>query len=68
MGGMWIALLVAYLLAFVKAWSFPRNWQVPLFVAGVVMILLGSLLRRYCWRMLGEYFTGDVRATRINPS
>jgi protein-S-isoprenylcysteine O-methyltransferase Ste14 len=67
MGGMWIALLVAYLLAFVKAWSFPRNWQVPLFVVGVVMILLGSLLRRYCWRTLGEYFTGDVRARADQP-
>jgi protein-S-isoprenylcysteine O-methyltransferase Ste14 len=65
--GMWIALLAAYLLAFVKAWSFPRNWQVPLFVAGVVMILLGSLLRRYCWRTLGEYFTGDVRARADQP-
>jgi protein-S-isoprenylcysteine O-methyltransferase Ste14 len=64
---MWIALLAAYLLAFVKAWSFPRNWQVPLFVAGVVMILLGSLLRRYCWRTLGEYFTGDVRARADQP-
>jgi protein-S-isoprenylcysteine O-methyltransferase Ste14 len=67
MFGMWIALVVGYLLAFVKAWSFPRNWQVPLFVAGVLMILLGSLLRRYCWRTLGKYFTGDVRARPDQP-
>jgi protein-S-isoprenylcysteine O-methyltransferase Ste14 len=62
MGGMWTALLIAYPLAFVKVWSFPQAWRTPLFVAGVLMILLGSLLRRYCFRTLGEYFTGDVKA------
>jgi protein-S-isoprenylcysteine O-methyltransferase Ste14 len=60
--GMWAALFVAFPLAFVKAWTFPRNWQLPLFIAGLLMMFLGSLLRRYCWRTLGEYFTGDVRA------
>ena len=67
LGGMWIALFVAFLLAFVKAWSFPRSAQLPLFVIGVLMIVLGSLLRRYCWRTLGEYFTGDVRAKPNQP-
>ena len=62
LGGMWVALLIAYPLAFVKAWAFPQSWQLPLFVVGVLMIFLGSVLRRYCWRTLGEYFTGDVRA------
>ena len=64
---MWTALLIAYPLAFVKAWSFPQNWRTPLFVAGVLMILLGSLLRRYCSRTLGEYFTGDVKARADQP-
>jgi protein-S-isoprenylcysteine O-methyltransferase Ste14 len=63
LGGMWLALLVAYPLAFVKTWAFPQRWQLPLFVVGVLLIVLGSVLRRYCWRTLGEYFTGDVRAT-----
>jgi protein-S-isoprenylcysteine O-methyltransferase Ste14 len=27
----------------------------------------GSLLRRYCWRTLGEYFTGDVQARANQP-
>jgi protein-S-isoprenylcysteine O-methyltransferase Ste14 len=67
MGGMWVALLVAYVLPFVSAGSFPRRWQLPLFAAGVLMIVLGSLLRRYCFRTLGEYFTGDVRAARDQP-
>ena len=67
LGGTMAASLLAYPAAFVKAWSFPSSWQVPLFVAGVLMILLGSLLRRYCWRTLGDYFTGDVTARPDQP-
>jgi protein-S-isoprenylcysteine O-methyltransferase Ste14 len=67
LGGTTLAILLAYPAAFVESWSFPKNWQVPLFVAGVLFILLGSLLRRYCWRVLGEYFTGDVTAKPDQP-
>jgi protein-S-isoprenylcysteine O-methyltransferase Ste14 len=67
LGGMWIALMLAFPLAFVRAWMFPRRVQLPLFAIGISMILLGSLLRRYCWRTLGEYFTGDVRARHDQP-
>jgi protein-S-isoprenylcysteine O-methyltransferase Ste14 len=67
LAGMWVALLLAFLLAFIKAWAFPPRWQLPLFVTGVLMIVLGSLLRRYCWRTLGEYFTGDVKARADQP-
>jgi protein-S-isoprenylcysteine O-methyltransferase Ste14 len=67
LGGTAMASFLAYPAAFVNAWSFPKNWQVPLFVAGVLLIILGSLLRRYCWRVLGEYFTGDVKARPDQP-
>lgn len=67
MAGNSIAMGLAYPLAFVRAWSFPANWQVPLFVVGVLMVFLGSVLRRYCWRTLGEYFTGDVKARADQP-
>ena len=67
LGGMWIALFVAFPLAFVKAGQFSARSQLPLFAVGITMILLGSLLRRYCWRTLGEYFTGDVRAREDQP-
>jgi protein-S-isoprenylcysteine O-methyltransferase len=67
LGGMWMALIIAYPLAFVKAWAFPQRWQLPLFIVGVLLIVLGSLLRRYCWRTLGEYFTGDVKARPDQP-
>lgn len=67
LGGMWVTLLAAYPIAFVKAWSFPSSWQLSLFAAGVLLIFLGSLLRRYCFRTLGQYFTGDVRTTPDQP-
>jgi protein-S-isoprenylcysteine O-methyltransferase Ste14 len=67
LGGMWIVLLASYALAFVTGWGFPPRLQLPLFAAGTSLILLGSLLRRYCWRTLGEYFTGDVRARHDQP-
>jgi protein-S-isoprenylcysteine O-methyltransferase Ste14 len=67
LGGMWIALFLAFPLAFVRAWSFPRRAQLPLFVAGLLFIVLGSLLRRYCFSTLGEFFTGDVRARKDQP-
>jgi protein-S-isoprenylcysteine O-methyltransferase Ste14 len=60
LAGMGLASFIAYPIAFVKAWSFPQSWHVPLFAVGVLLMILGSLLRRFCWRTLGEYFTGDV--------
>lgn len=63
----WIALLIAYPIAFVRAWSFPERAQLPLFIVGVLMLISGSLLRRYCWRTLGKYFTGDVQARHDQP-
>jgi protein-S-isoprenylcysteine O-methyltransferase len=67
LGGMWIALLIAFGLAFVRAWSFPSGAQLPLFAVGLSLIILGSMLRRYCFRTLGQYFTGDVRARSDQP-
>jgi protein-S-isoprenylcysteine O-methyltransferase Ste14 len=67
LAGTGVASLIAYPLAFVEALSFPRSWHLPLFVAGVLLMFLGSVLRRYCWRTLGEYFTGDVRARADQP-
>lgn len=63
----WIALVIAFPIAFVRAWSFSERAQLPIFVAGTVIMVLGSLLRRYCWRTLGKYFTGDVQAQRDQP-
>jgi protein-S-isoprenylcysteine O-methyltransferase len=67
LGGMWIALMLGFLLSFVNAGSFPPDAQLPVFVIGVVLMILGSLLRRWCFRTLGQYFTGDVKATADQP-
>lgn len=67
LGGQYVAILSAFGIAFVAGFAFPTRFQVPLFAAGISLILLGSLLRRYCWRTLGEYFTGDVRARADQP-
>jgi protein-S-isoprenylcysteine O-methyltransferase Ste14 len=45
----------------------PEESRVVVFYLGVLLIFLGSVLRRICWRTLGEYFTGDVRAKAGQP-
>jgi protein-S-isoprenylcysteine O-methyltransferase Ste14 len=60
-GGM-IALLLAFPLAWVRALRVPAALDLVAFFVGVGTIVAGSLLRRHCWRLLGESFTGDVRA------
>ena len=67
LGGMWIALMLGFLLSFVRAGSFPRGAQLPVFSIGVALLILGSLLRRWCFRTLGQYFTGDVKASVDQP-
>lgn len=62
-----IALVLAFPLAFLDRWSFPASVCRELFISGLVLLVLGSLLRRYCWRTLGEYFTGDVQARAGQP-
>ena len=67
LGGMWIALTLGFFLSFVRVGSFPPGARIPVFVAGVVLLILGSLLRRWCFRTLGQYFTGDVKARADQP-
>jgi protein-S-isoprenylcysteine O-methyltransferase Ste14 len=63
MVGMNVAFLGAFFLAWVPALRISSAYIVPTFWLGIVLIISGSLLRRHCFRMLGESFTGDVRAT-----
>jgi protein-S-isoprenylcysteine O-methyltransferase Ste14 len=67
LGGMWIALMLGFGLSFVRTGSFPRGAQLPIFFIGVALMILGSMLRRWCFRTLGEYFTGDVKARTDQP-
>jgi protein-S-isoprenylcysteine O-methyltransferase Ste14 len=61
------ALVLAFPLAFFDPWPFPESIHPESFAAGMLLVVLGSLLRRYCWRTLGEYFTGDVQARAGQP-
>ena len=67
LGGQMLALMVAIAASAFRVWQFPARLVLPLFEVGIVLILLGSLLRRYCTRTLGEYFTGDVRTRSSQP-
>jgi protein-S-isoprenylcysteine O-methyltransferase Ste14 len=67
MAGMSLALVLAFPLAFLEQSSFPAARHREFFVAGLLLLTLGSLLRRYCWRTLGEYFTGDIQARAGQP-
>lgn len=58
--GTGIAFLAAFPLAWVPALQIHER-RVGVFLVGVVLLVLGSVLRRHCWRMLGPAFTGDVR-------
>lgn len=65
--GMWIGLLISFPIAFVKVLRFPPAANLAAFCIGTGLLVSGSLLRRHCWRVLGEYFTGDVKARADQP-
>src|SRR5207244_11386939 len=37
------------------------SFRTPIYVAGIGCLVAGGLLRRHCFRMLGDSFTYDVR-------
>jgi len=57
-----IASLVAFAIAWAPFGRVSTDLRTVVFGVGILLIILGSLLRRHCWRMLGSSFTGDVRA------
>ena len=56
-----LGMLAAFLLAPRELGQLPRLARIVCFWTGLALLVAGSLLRRHCWRMLGESFTGDVR-------
>jgi protein-S-isoprenylcysteine O-methyltransferase Ste14 len=65
--GQWIGMLLAFSIAWIRPLRVPAAANVPVFCAGTAVIIAASLLRRHCFRVLGEYFTGDVRARADQP-
>jgi protein-S-isoprenylcysteine O-methyltransferase Ste14 len=62
----WIGMLGAFMVAGIQA-CVIRSGEKVWFVAGLVTVVAGSLLRRHCWRMLGKHFTGNVKASADQP-
>jgi protein-S-isoprenylcysteine O-methyltransferase Ste14 len=61
-----VGLNAAFFAAFALAWVpvlLIMTQRVFVFFLGVALMIAGSLLRRHCFRMLGNSFTGDVRAS-----
>ena len=65
--GMWLAIAVAFPLAWVAVLRFPPFLQAVMFVLGTAIVVGGGLLRRHCFALLGKFFTGDVRARPDQP-
>jgi len=62
----WIGMFCAFAVAGVPELVIQRG-QRAWFVAGLIALLLGTAIRRHCWRMLGRYFTGNVRTASDQP-
>ena len=66
-------ILLAGWIAFPVAFYMPNAGRFNLahgkfwFFTGLTTLICGSLLRRYCWRVLGRYFTGDVKIQEGQP-
>jgi protein-S-isoprenylcysteine O-methyltransferase Ste14 len=65
--GLAAANIAALPMAFVEATQFRPFLQRGLFVIGLGVLVAGSLLRRHCWRMLGQHFTSAVVAEVDRP-
>ena len=59
--------VAGFFLAFRTQMPLSRDARLVLFYTGIIVLLLGSLLRRLCFKTLGEHFTGDVRASADQP-
>lgn len=55
----WIGYPIAFSLA--RSEHFHLMHERFWFFFGLALLVCGSLLRRYCWRILGRFFTGNVR-------
>lgn len=65
--GQRLVLLLAMLAALLAPWLAIQHWRVAVYVAGIVVLVLGSLLRRHCFRMLGADFRGAVTVRPDQP-
>jgi protein-S-isoprenylcysteine O-methyltransferase Ste14 len=62
----WFGMMGAFVVAGISMFVIEHGQKI-LFTLGLAMMLGGSLLRRHCFRMLGQHFTGDVRTAEDQP-
>lgn len=62
-----ITALAGFGLAYWTQMPISHVGRLLVFYVGILVLLLGSLLRRLCFKTLGEHFTGDVRARADQP-
>lgn len=62
----WIGSIAAFVVAPSPRFSIVQNRK-AWFALGLTVLLLGRLLRKHCWKMLGKHFTGDVKASPDQP-
>jgi protein-S-isoprenylcysteine O-methyltransferase Ste14 len=55
-----VAVAAAFLVPFLVPQATLPGDRFVWFVGGVLVLVLGSLLRRHCFRVLGKFFTGAV--------
>ena len=61
-----IASMAAFIVAAMQILPI-KSGQKAWFASGLAILMCGSLLRRHCWRVLGNHFTGDVKAFADQP-
>jgi protein-S-isoprenylcysteine O-methyltransferase Ste14 len=65
-GGNYLSTLLAIAIAFqLQAATMPS--RLAFFWVGIGLLIAGSLLRRHCFRMLGQYFTYQVQVRSEQP-
>jgi protein-S-isoprenylcysteine O-methyltransferase Ste14 len=62
----WIGMFAGFMVAGKSAFVLVRGQKIW-FASGLVFLLLGALLRRHCFRTLGQYFTGNVKVVSEQP-
>lgn len=55
-----VASLLSFSGSFLTASRFDAAWVLPLFWAGLAIVVGGMFLRMHCWRELGRFFTHTV--------
>jgi protein-S-isoprenylcysteine O-methyltransferase Ste14 len=62
----WLGSIAAFVVAPNPRFAITQNRK-AWFAIGLTVLLLGRLLRKHCWKMLGQHFTGDVKASADQP-